>query len=479
MPFDLTRLRQQDWLLGNSDRQSQDFNATFRQVWEARLGELRRVMAQSDYPPMVMIAEPDPVVFLGSVAAALAAHCPIALGNPAWAIAEWQAALTQVNPHVIWAANLPVQPERAPANIAIAQPDWVLIPTGGTSGKIRFAIHTWRTLTIAADGFRQHFNQPIVNSCCVLPLYHVSGLMQVIRVWRSQGQLALASFRNFAAGSLVHLDPTAFFVSLVPTQLQRVMPQSRVRDWLRRCRAVLLGGGPSWPPLRSQARQHQIPIALTYGMTETGAQVATLHPDLFLAGHESCGRVLPHVAIACVDEHGHLLPPGTPGILQIQTESLCLGYLPDVTLNRTFLADDVGYLDAQGELHLIGRHSTQLITGGENVFPEEVEAVIRETGCVVDVAIVGVSDCIWGDRIVAVFVPMTDRMLNSQPTQVQSPPHPTIAIALNQHLSRFKHPKFWMAVDELPRQGNGKLNRATITAIAEQWCQQYGSSHSG
>jgi O-succinylbenzoic acid--CoA ligase len=477
VPFDLAQLRQRDWLLGNSDRQSQVLNQTFRQAWDDRLQALNSVMAKLPHPPLVLIAEADPIVFLGSVAAALESRCPIALGNPAWAIAEWQAAVGQVRPQVIWAADRPMQPPGDTTDPAIARPsDWVLIPTGGTSGQIRFVIHTWHTLMTATAGFQQHFDRTVVNSCCVLPLYHVSGLMQVMRVWRSQGQLALTSFREFATESFWTLDPTAFFISLVPTQLQRVMHQPAVRDWLQDCVAVLLGGGPSWPSLRSHARQHQIPIALTYGMTETAAQVATLHPAQFLAGHESCGTALPHVAIACVDDQGNRLPPGEPGIIQLQSESLCLGYVPTGGLHLPFLTDDVGYLDASGELHPIGRHSTKLITGGENVFPEEVEAVIRETGDVADVAVVGIPDRIWGDRIAAVFVPSEVFRSDpqAQPTQPNLPP--TVAIALNRSLSRYKHPKLWIPVNELPHQSNGKLNRPAVQAIAQQWLQQQNTS---
>ena len=470
---DLEALRQRDWLLGHSDRQSQALNAAFRQVWHDRLQALHQNL--SPHPPMVMIAESDPIAFLGSVAAALDVGCPIALGNPNWAVAEWRVALAQVRPQIVWADPLPGDP--AQEADAIARPShWVLIPTGGTSGQIRFAIHTWQTLTIAADGFRQHFDCTVVNSCCVLPLYHVSGFMQVWRVWRSQGQLALTSFHHFAAGTALALDPAELFVSLVPTQLQRVMPQPALRAWLRNCAAVLLGGGPSWPELRSQARQHHLPIALTYGMTETAAQVATLHPAQFLAGQESCGTALPHVAIACVTEQGTVLPPGAPGIVQLQTESLCLGYVPAGQCQQPFLTDDVGYIDADGALHLVGRRSTKLVTGGENVFPEEVEAVIRQTGCVADVAVVGIPDRIWGDRIAAVFVPAasSNASSNASPNR-QTPPtaiHPTVAIALDRSLSRYKHPKLWIPVNELPRQSNGKLNRPALSAIAHQWVQQ-------
>lgn len=118
-----------------------------------------------------------------------------------------------------------------------------MIPTGGSSGKIRFAIHTWETLTAAVRGFQEFFAVEQINSCCVLPLYHVSGLMQFLRSFTTGGKLIVVPFKtlesltspfNFAE----QFAPANSFLSLVPTQLQRLLQRPAAVDWLTQFRII-------------------------------------------------------------------------------------------------------------------------------------------------------------------------------------------------------------------------------------------------
>jgi o-succinylbenzoate---CoA ligase len=143
-------------------------------------------------------------------------------------------------------------------------------------------------------------------------------------------------------------------------------------------------------------------------MTETAAQIATLKPAEFLQGKSGCGQVLPHAILTIVPDS--VLPQvssaSSPfGRIAIQAKSLMLGYFPDAAPHfDKLLTDDLGYFDAQGNLQIVGRSSRKIITGGENVFPTEVEAAIRATGLVADVYVVGMPDQIWGEAIVAFCV---------------------------------------------------------------------------
>ncbi|MDJ1173257.1 AMP-binding protein [Roseofilum capinflatum] len=407
-------------------------------------------------PPRLLLNESEPVPFLAGFFAALATQTPVFLGNPQWKASEWQQVWQQVQPQLIW-GTVPCSPVKSSPPPPF--PGRVMIATGGSSGKIRFTMHTWETLGASVAGFTHYFNgaenHPI-HCCCTLPLYHVSGLMQVMRSLLTGGTLALLPYRSLS-GSLP-FDPQNYFISLVPTQLKRLLSQSC--SHLSQFRAVLLGGAPAWPELLEQAKTAKIPVALTYGMTETASQVATLKPDRFWAGNRteniSCGQPLPHAQIVIQDDRGNPLPALQTGRVAIASSSLALGYFPHPFFgDRPFLTDDIGYFDNQNYLYILGRHSQTLITGGEKVFPQEVEAAILATQWVQDVAVMGIPDADWGEQVTAVYVPKDNRVTLE-----------TLEAALKEaiapHLSPYKQPKTWIAVQQLPRSAQGKLNQAAL-----------------
>jgi o-succinylbenzoate---CoA ligase len=449
-----------DWLLGGD---SQAFATIAQQLYE----ELIKHIDQQSSCPKILLVEIDPVRFLAGFMAATAAKCPVFLGNPNWMAAEWRQVWELVQPDLVWgdrASLSSVEVEKCPSQ-SIAQPGWIMIPTGGSSGQISFAIHTWQTLMASVQGFQQYFQQTVVNAYCVLPLYHVSGLMQFMRAFTSGGRLAIQPFKQLEPGKILPFAPADGFISLVPTQLQRLLANPEMVRWLAEFKTVLLGGAPAWPELLAVARRDRLPLAPTYGMTETASQVATLKPQHFLAGQENSGQVLPHAQIQIQDSTGHSLPTGELGRISIRANSLALGYYPHCFEQDDFQPDDLGYLDTQGYLHVVGRNSRKIITGGENVFPTEVETAIRATGLVADVYVIGTADAQWGQVVTAVYVPRTELVTE---TDLQT--------ALKQQLSRFKQPKQWIRVECLPRNLQGKVNYEQEHAIAMQAlrCQSSG-----
>lgn len=487
----LTYLRQQDdhWLIGHDGHK-------FKDLTEQLLQNL--IQHQAGVLPKILLVEPDPVQFLSGFVAACAANCPVFLGNPKWVKSEWQQVLDSVQPDLIWGpcpdflCNQMVPQHQEPG----ATGSWIMVPTGGSSGKIRFAIHTWETLMASVQGFRQYFQLPQVNSFCLLPLYHVSGLMQFMRSFTSGGRLVILPFNEGIirqlslqeSGEPYHVNPAEFFLSLVPTQLQRLLEHQDTTSWLSRFQTVLLGGAPAWPELLDRARCHRIRLAPTYGMTETASQIATLKPDAFLGGNRTCGQILPHATVTIHSPTGELLGLNQTGVITIKTAALALGYypvsdhspqaddtkdaaasqesasqsLPLATLQH-FQADDLGFFDAQGDLNVVGRRSGKIITGGENVFPAEVESAIRATHLVADVCVMGASDPYWGQVVVAVYVPRHPNLSTSMQT------------AMTDQLSKFKQPKHWIPVSSLPRNSQGKLNHERLQQIVTAW-QQYHST---
>lgn len=440
-----------EWLIGKDSHQ---FNQLATQLYTELIQRL-----QGETPPKILLAEREPIKLLAGFIAACAAGCPVFLGNPNWVKSEWQQVFELVQPDLTLGQGdweLTVKDYYPSAQPAILNPAWIMLPTGGSSGKIRFAIHTWETLMASVQGFQQYFQLQQVNSVCVLPLYHVSGLMQFLRCFTTGGKLVILPFKTLEADGIAKINLTSFFISLVPTQLQRLLQQPASSKWLSQFQTVLLGGAPAWEQLLAQARQYNIRLALTYGMTETASQIATLKPEEFLSGKSNCGQVLPHAKITIHNSAGAILTANQVGNLKIQAKSLALGYYPEYfTDTEQFSVDDIGFLDDRGYLNVVGRDSNKIITGGENVFPNEVEAAIRATQLVNDVCVIGLPDQKWGQVVTAVYVPSSSLVCTE-----------TIRVAIADKLSKFKQPKYWLAVQILPRNLQGKINREQLLKIA-------------
>ncbi|MEG4230664.1 2-succinylbenzoate--CoA ligase [Microcoleus sp. Pol11C3] len=467
--LDLVASLPDNWLIGCDSRE-------FARIVDRLFQEITQNPAQKT-PPKICLAEPEPVQFLASFTAARAAKCPIFLCNPNWVKQEWQQVFDLVKPDIILGQyplpknpHIPVRegglrlysrefhsPEfHSPTKNGF---DTIMIPTGGSSGKIRFAIHTWETLTASVQGFQQYFQVDKINSFCVLPLYHVSGLMQFMRSFTTGGKLAIGSFKALEIGEKCDIEPEEFFISLVPTQLQRLLQNPDTANWLGRFRAVLLGGAPAWPELLETARNYQIKLAPSYGMTETASQIATLKPEDFLAGNNTSGQTLPHATITIRSANGDILCENQIGNIAVNAKSLALGYYPEnFGARQYFQLDDLGFFDKNNYLNIVGRSSDKIITGGENVFPAEVEAVVRATNLVADIAVIGLPDKDWGQVVTAIYVPA-----NSEVTVKN------LQAAIEDKLSKFKRPKYWVIVAKLPRNSQGKVNREQLQKIAIEY----------
>ncbi|MGF1540784.1 MAG: AMP-binding protein, partial [Pleurocapsa sp.] len=331
----------------------------------------------------------------------------------------------------------------------------IAIATGGTSGKIKFALHNLSTLTASVIGFCDYFQTETINFFCLLPLYHVSGLMQFFRSFLTGGKLEITDYKLLKkniASLPIYRD---FFISLVPTQLQFFLESNP--QWLAEFSTVLIGGAPARRSLLARAREYRIPLALTYGMTETASQIATLKPDDFLQGNNSSGRVLPHAHIKILNDQNST--GDRVGLIQIEADSLCLGYYPQLfSTTKTLVTDDLGYLDEEGYLYVVGRNSHTIITGGEKVLPVEVEIAIMATKLVKEVCIIGIQDNKWGQIVTALYIPLKPDYNGD-----------LIKQQLQAKIGKYKIPKYWIAVDRLPYSDRGKIDYQQVNLIAQDW----------
>jgi len=321
---------------------------------------------------------------------------------------------------------------------------WLCVRTGGSGGGVKFARHDEQTLAAAVAGFCRHFGLDRVNAVNVLPPWHMSGLMPRVRCALTGGECLEWDWSRLEAGDRPELPrrTAGWMLSLVPTQLQRLMRSAEAIVWLREFRLIFVGGGPVWPALAEDAARAGLPISLSYGLTETAAMVAALLPADFLKGVRSCGPSLPHVRVTLTSE----------GVVKIAGESVFRGYFPRLRSERVFETGDSGHIDEKGHLHLLGRRDWAIVTGGKKVWPDEVEAVLRASGEFVDVAVFGLPDAEWGEVVVACYLAGA-----RQPDVVRA----TAPLAPHQR------PKRFVRMTDLPRNPQGKVNRPSLRAAVQ------------
>jgi len=268
---------------------------------------------------------------------------------------------------------------------------------------------------------------------CTLPLSHVGGLAIPIRSAIYGTTVVLHErFDTEAVLTAIERDQVTL-VSLVPTTLERLLDAGLKAP--NPLRVALIGGGPLAPTLAAQAQEAGIPVAQTYGMTETCSQVTTSLPG----EPETAGRPLVGQQVRIADDDEILVkgPTVAPGAAA-----------PDGWLHT----GDCGVLDAQGRLTLTGRKADAIVSGGENVAPAEVEAALLAHPAVADAGVHGRPDPRWGEAVVATVVLHDGAEAEAEELRAH----------VASQLARFKVPKEVAFADRLPRTASGKLLRREL-----------------
>ena len=383
----------------------------------------------------VVVEERDPLRFMGALASAVEGTGRVFLADPHRGRAGRSA------------TDLAASQDDARADPSQAQLGWLMIPSGGTGGGLKLARHDHETLSAAVDGFSRFFGAGPVNSLGILPLHHVSGLMAWMRSALTGGEYKPWDWKRLEEGGLPELAAGRWFLSMVPTQLQRLLASASAVGWMRGFSAVFVGGGPVWPELASAAADARLPVSLSYGTTETAAMVAALRPEDFLAGERSSGEALPHASIDLTPD----------GVVRVAGPSLFRGYYPDwlggdadCSEPRRFLTGDLCTIDGRGRLHILGRGDLVIITGGRKADPLEIERALLATGEFSDVVVVGVPDPEWGEAVVACY-----------PAGQKQPDAARVARGLAD-LPAFKRPRRFEPVPDWPRNPQGKVDRRAL-----------------
>jgi O-succinylbenzoic acid--CoA ligase len=332
--------------------------------------------------------------------------------------------------------------------------DWtqLVLFTSGTTGEPKGVRLTAGNLVASAtaSSFRLGV-APDDRWLVCLPTYHMGGLAPVVRAALYGTTVVLQRQFDAARTRQVLADRDVTGVSLVPTMLTRLLDAGwQPPDDLR---FVLLGGAPASGRLIDRCERRGVPVHPTYGTTETASQIATATPRQAFAHEGTVGQPLVTTDVTVVDEDGEPLPPGETGELVVDGPTVTPGYLDG---DRTAAAfgprglhtGDVGYRDDDGRLWVVGRLDDVVVTGGENVHPAEVADVLRTHPAVEDVAVVGLPDEEWGERLAALVVGDVD--------------HDELAAHCRDRLAAFKVPKTWASAEALPRTASGTVDRVAV-----------------
>jgi acyl-CoA synthetase (AMP-forming)/AMP-acid ligase II len=394
-----------------------------------------------DCRPSVLVAGRG----LGAVASAVATNTtgvPVLGLGAAEGIASYDEALA--------AATAPDAP---PADDALIS---TILYTSGTTGRPKGAMIDRRGFTarVLINSSELGVGQDDVH-LAVLPMFHIAAFLTYAHVANGGTLVMLPEFTPEDAFELLDRERVTT-TCLVPTIISMLTDHpDREKHDLSRLRLIIYGGSSISPgSLRRALAAFGCEFHQQYGLTESGGQTilrpADHNPDdelrLSSAGSEAIS-----VQVRVVDPQDRDVPPGELGEVVCRAPSLMVGYWnrPEATeeafRSGWFHSGDIGFRDANGLIHIADRRNDMIVTGGENVYPREVELVLAEHEQIDDVAVIGTPDDTWGQIVTAVVV--GERLPSDEELQAWA----------QEHLAKYKIPRRWIRTEDLPRNATGKV----------------------
>ena len=330
--------------------------------------------------------------------------------------------------------------------------------TSGTTGMPKCVQLTYKNVVACAvmgtreTGIR-HDDVMLVS----FPLYHAAGLV-LASVFLVGAKVVMGGVRTDEIASLVSRYGISC-IALPPTIIQRLVAYADEHELDFSCvRTIMYGASRMTPDLIEKSRARfgdNVGFFQMYGMTETCASLTALVPEDHLDPSllTTVGRPLLGVRIRIVDEGGGEVPACSIGEICARSDTLMKGYRGNPGLTRSVVSDgwyhthDMGYIDERGYLHLTGRKDRMIISGGENIFPEEVEKCISGMRGVSETFVLGQDDPEWGQRVVAFVVREDGAEIDEE----------AVIRWCAENLAHYKKPRRVIFVDALPRTDLGKV----------------------
>lgn len=334
-----------------------------------------------------------------------------------------------------------------------------ILYTSGTTGRSKGAMLSHGNLAsncfTLQDYWRFDASDTLLHT---LPIFHTHGLFVATNVVLAAGA-QMIFLPSFDAGQVIEALPRATVMMGVPTFYIRLLKETRfTRELVSHMRLFVSGSAPLSADIHRAFREHTGHVILErYGMTETNMNTSNPYEGERRPG--TVGFPLPGVSVRIADpDTGSAIPHGEVGVIEIQGPNVFKGYwnMPEKTAaefrNGYFISGDLGLIDEDGYVSIVGRAKDLIIAGGYNIYPAEVEAALDELPQVRESAVIGVAHPDMGEGVVGVVVPMESGFADEA----------LLKSALQERLARFKQPRRIVFVDELPKNGMGKVQKAVL-----------------
>ncbi len=353
-------------------------------------------------------------------------------------------------------ADLPT--EEAPPVPRAASDIAAILYTSGTTGKPKGAMLTNANLVsngeVLIDLWRFSSDDRLIHA---LPIFHVHGLFVAMHCALFSGATVIFTGKFDAATAVRHMS-TATVLMGVPTFYTRLLAEpSFTRDAAANMRLFVSGSAPMSADLhRAFEERSGHRVLERYGMTETGMITSNPYDGERRAGF--VGQPLPGASLRVAEfETGRVLPQGEVGIVEVKGPNVFAGYwqMPEKTASEFradgyFITGDMGFIDSDGSVQLVGREKDLIISGGLNIYPAEVEALLDDRADVAEAAVIGVPHPDLGEAVVAVVQPLGT--FDAEAVRAE----------LRNDLAGFKVPKTIVTLDELPRNTMGKIQKKLL-----------------
>jgi len=335
-----------------------------------------------------------------------------------------------------------------------------IMNTSATTGQFKSVPLRWGQIRAHVEASQEVLGKTEQdNWLMVLPLFHVSGLSILMRsLYNGTAMTIMESYDEEQVLQYIH-DGRINMMSLVPTILKNLEP----RITHHQLRVILLGGEFIPRPLVDACVVKQLPIYKTYGMTETFSQSVTMPVLSNLNKLDSVGKPLPRMTV-------HIVNPDVDGVGEIHLNGpmVMSGYINCEPIHGDFNTDDMGYLDEDGFLYILNRRTDLIISGGENIYPKEIEDTVYAMQGVKECAVIPVADTKWG-QVPALFVAFDN--LDELGADLKI----IVRDYISSKLAKYKVPKYITIMDALPRNGTGKIMRKSLASHLDMTASNGGS----
>lgn len=339
-----------------------------------------------------------------------------------------------------------------------------LIYTSGTTGRSKGAMITHGNLTSNTEALCETWRVTGADTLLhALPIFHVHGLFVALNTTLSQGAKILWQ-PKFDLDQAMKLLPQSTLMMGVPTFYTRLLSSPAFgKETCRNMRLFVSGSAPLLAETHVEFKERTGHAILErYGMTETGMITSNPYdPDGRLAG--TVGYALPGISVRVAEPEGKVLGAGEIGVIEVKGPNVFKGYWrnPEKTkaefrADGYFITGDLGTMEPDGRVSIVGRAKDLIITGGLNVYPKEIEDELNAFAGVAEAAVVGIPHPDFGEGVIAVLA----RAAGADGARIED--EAKIIERLSGRLAKFKCPKRVFIVDELPRNAMGKVQKAEL-----------------